>query len=490
MSTSALPAIHTVVRSGFHPGQSVSSESSTHSGLLRREQLFGAIRLARVLDQIEWWGHGAVVDFPTSIVVDTQVFDLEITARPGVFPEGHHSITVRGLIGDHDLTGRFEINVGPGFGVAPAAWVVQDLRTGQYVDVPAAWRDQLPRSVETPVQHVIGAMRRTQLAAERARAELIEANRGLLVTVVKRFRGVSRTEGSIIEPGDLMVVAEQQLLEVADRWFTDPEQPPTRDVAWSKLVQRAVGNAIRSEIARATGISVEFRHLLGWFHTHADDRRLSAEAIAQRMAMHAGATRLMATHGLRSRAQAALLLEGMLERGEAQYVAPGRDAASISKRLREEGVFVVSSRSSIAEIERARHFRGAASITLDGDDDQPRADLTAVHDRGHEHTETLDAVRSVIVATGMTEIEALVWVLRTGVLDPTGQASELPDIATELSLSGRDEARAALRRARRKLENWAGTDPEISFEAVLETVGSSPTRPTPGKDVRCNTTRR
>jgi hypothetical protein len=81
-------------------------------------------------------------------------------------------------------------------------------------------------------------------------------------------------------------------------------------------------------------------------------------------------------------------------------------------------------------------------------------------------------------------------VLRTGVLDPTGQATELPDIATELSLSGRDEARAALRRARRKLENWAGTDPEISFEAVLESVGSSPTRPTPGKDVRCNTTRR
>jgi len=367
---------------------------------------------------------------------------------------------------------------------------VQDLRTGQYVDVPAAWRDQLPRSVETPVQHTVGAMRRTQLAAERARAELIDANRGLLVSVVKRFRGVSRTEGSIIEPGDLMVVAEQQLLEVADRWFTDPEHAPNRDVAWSKLVQRAVGNAIRSEIARATGISVEFRHLLGWFHTHADDRRLPAVEIARRMAMHAGATRLMATHGLRSRAQAALLLEGMLERGEAQYVAPGREATSIAKRLREEGVFVVSSRSSIAEIDRARTFRGSASITLDGDDDQPRADLTAVHDRGHEHAETLDAVRSVIVATGMTEIEALVWVLRTGVLDPTGQASELPDIATELCLSGRDEARAALRRARRKLENWAGTDPEISFEAVLESVGTSPTRATPGKDVRCNTTRR
>jgi hypothetical protein len=486
MSTTALPASHTT----FSPVHPTPVEPSTHSALLRREQLFASIRLARALDHTDWWGQAAVVDFPTSIVVDTQVFDLDTTARPGVFPEGHHSITVRGLIGDHDLTGRFEINVGPGFGVAPASWMVQDLRTGQYVDVPAAWRDQLPRSVEAPVQHTVGAIRRTQLAAERARAELIEANRGLLVTVVKRFRGVSRTEGSIIEPSDLMVVAEQQLLEVADRWFTDPEQSPTRDVAWSKLVQRAVGNAIRSEIARATGISVEFRHLLGWFHTHADDRRLPAEEIARRMAMHAGATRLMATHGLRSRAQAALLLEGMIERGEAQYVAPGRDASGISKRLREEGVFVVSSRSSIAEIERARNFRGAASITLDGDDDQPRADLTAVHDRGHEHAETLDAVRSVIVATGMTEIEALVWVLRTGVLDPTGQATELPDIATELSLSGRDEARAALRRARRKLENWAGTDPEISFEAVLETVGSSPTRPTSGKDVRCNITRR
>jgi hypothetical protein len=54
----------------------------------------------------------------------------------------------------------------------------------------------------------------------------------------------------------------------------------------------------------------------------------------------------------------------------------------------------------------------------------------------------------------MSPIEALVWLHRSGALDPGGHGSELPDIAETLGMSGRGEARAALRRARRKLDSW------------------------------------
>lgn len=440
------------------------------SSVLHRERLFAAIRLARTLTIDPPIGSGAIVSFPTVVVLDGQAFDLQTTAVPGWFETGDHTVVVQGTVGAYEVSGRFEICVGDALPSTPSSWQVKDVETGCFVDVPAELRAQLPTSVDAPVQPMIGALRRAHLAAERARVELIASNRGLLVTVVRRFRGVARQEAGVIEEGDLMLVAEQQLLEVVERWFTDPMTMPNRAVAFSKLVQRGVGNALRSEIARATGISVEFRNLLSWFHRAPEDRQLHPAEVAYRMAFDAGVTRLMSARGLRSRTDAAQQLRQMLELGEASYVAPGRDAAEVSRTLRANGVFVISSRSSIAEIERARSFAGRELLHLDDESKaSSNAGLLRDDDDAMERHDVLDAVRSVIAAAGLTELEAAVWVLRTGVVDPTGHMTELPDIAEELALTGRAEARAALRRARRKLETLVGNLEQFS-NLVLESA--------------------
>jgi hypothetical protein len=440
------------------------------SSVIHRERLFAAIRLARTLTIDPPAGAGAVVSFPTVVVVDGQAHDLHTTALPGWFETGDHTVAVQGAAGPYEISGRFEICVGDALPSTPPAWQVKDVETGCFVDVPAEVRVQLPTSIDVPVQPMIGALRRAHLAAERARAELIATNRGLLITVVRRFRGVTRQEAGVIEEGDLMMVAEQQLLEVVERWFTDPVVAPNRAVAFSKLVQRAVGNALRSEIARATGISVEFRNLLSWFHRSPDDRQLHPAEVAYRMAFDAGVTRLMSARNMRSRTEATQQLRQMLELGEASYVAPGRDASEVSRTLRSNGVFVISSRSSIAEIERARSFAGRELLHLDDESKaSSNAGLLRDDDDAMERHDVLDAVRSVIAAAGLTELEAAVWVLRTGVVDPTGHMTELPDIASELALSGRAEARAALRRARRKLETLVGNLEQFS-NLVLESA--------------------
>lgn len=458
MSTSVL--IHTPARRDELAGSSV----------VHRERLFAAIRLARTLTIDPPIGTGAIVSFPTVVVLDGQAFDLHTTAVPGWFEAGDHTIVVQGTVGPYEVSGRFEICVGDALPSTPSSWQVKDVETGCFVDVPAELRTQLPTSIDAPVQPMIGALRRAHLAAERARSELIASNRGLLVTVVRRFRGVARQEAGVIEEADLMLVAEQQLLEVVERWFTDPLTTPNRAVAFSKLVQRGVGNALRSEIARATGISVEFRNLLSWFHRSPEDRQLHPAEVAYRMAFDAGVTRLMSARGLRSRTDAAHQLRQMLELGEASYVAPGRDATEVSRTLRANGVFVISSRSSIAEIERARAFAGRELLHLDDESKaSSNAGLLRDDDDAMERHDVLDAVRSVIAAAGLTELEAAVWVLRTGVVDPTGHMTELPDIAEELALTGRAEARAALRRARRKLETLVGNLEQFS-NLVLESA--------------------
>jgi hypothetical protein len=302
------------------------------------------------------------------------------------------------------------------------------------------------------------AVRRIHLAAEQARRALLEDNRGLVRTVVNRYRAVLRAEASSLELADLLVVAEHQLLDVVDRSFTAPDAPRPRDVAWSKLVQRAIGGAVRAEVARATGISVEFRQLLAWFHANPQDRHAPAIDVARRMAFAAGVTRLMAARVISSRGAAAAELDEMLERGAARYVPPVHGAGEERRRLRSAGVFVISPRSSLAEIERAQSFNGTAALTLD-DDSSPTAgrDLRIAHiDHGYGETDTTDFLKRTIAQTGMSPIEALVWLHRSGALDPGGHGSELPDIAETLGLSGRAEARAALRRARRKLDSWVG----------------------------------
>ncbi|MBI4885047.1 MAG: hypothetical protein HY826_13435 [Actinobacteria bacterium] len=409
---------------------------------------------------------GAVVEFPTLLVIDGVVHDLELTASPGYFAEGHHTVVARGVLGTIEVRGKFEISVGSSFGLAPEAWIAIDAYTGLRVSVPATIQELLPRSIHVPsAPSLIGATRRVHLQAERARAELLRLNGGLVRSVVNRFRGVIRTESALMDLNDLVSVGEQQLLEVADRYFTDPDTSPTRTVAWSKLVRRAVGNALRSEIARVTGISVEFRQLLTWYHAHPGDRELPAEIVARRMAFSAGVSRLMSARNIRDRATAFQLLEELLASGEAQYVAPGRGANETSQQLRSQNVFVISSRSSLAEIERARSFTGTATPLLDTDADQDDRNMfLSILDPGYEVADLLDAVRSVIERSNMTALEAAVWLHRTGVLDPGGHGTELPDIAVDLGLTGRSEARAALRRARRKIEAWSGDPQEILNE--------------------------
>ncbi|MGZ4725329.1 MAG: hypothetical protein ACXV8L_14085 [Ilumatobacteraceae bacterium] len=432
-------------------------EHSGQSVIARREQLFAIIRMSRALGATDTDQPGAVIDFPTTIVIDGAVHDLDATATPGFFADGHHMVVVKARIGVLDVSGRLELNVGESFGVAPAQWSAVDTSTGLRTEVPADIVEALPKSVAVPSlgRALTGTVRRAHLAAERARAELLETNRGLVRSVVNRFRGVLRAESASIDFGDLMAVGEQHLLEVVDRWFTDPSARPVRDVAWSKLVQRAIGNALRTEIARATGISVEFRQLMAWFHTHPDDRAELASVVAERMAFAAGVTRVMARLGIQDRAAGAAALEAMMASGEAVYVSPGREAAGTSRRLRTSGIFVVASRSSLAEIERAQRFNGTAAMVLDGDDDQhDRGTHLSVRDEGFDRADGIDMVRRVIEGSGMTPLEAMVWLQRTGALDPGGHATELPDIAADLGLDGRNEARAALRRARRKLDSW------------------------------------
>lgn len=460
--TSTLP--NTPTETNKTPRQH-AKEPPDHALVARCEELFAAIRLSRELSRTELDHQaGAIVDFPMVVVLDGVVSDLEVTSNPGFYAVGHHTVIARGVLGSIAVTGRFEIGVGQSFGISPAAWVATNAYTGMHVALPSTIEALLPHSMQVPeAPALVGAVRRVHLQAQRARAELLQLNGGLVRSVVNRFRAVVRAESALIDLRDLVSVGEQQLLEVADRYFTDPEQSPVRTVAWSKLVQRAIGNALRSEIARVTGISVEFRQLLGWYHTHPEDRELPAEHVARRMAFAAGVTRLMSAEGIHDRSEAEALLEAMLEDGEARYVAPGRDASEVSQRLRAQGVFVISSRSSLAEIDRARSFQGTATsgYAANPEAQDDRNTFLSVIDPGFEVAELLDAVRSVIESSGMTPLEAAVWLHRTGALDPGGHAAELPDIAVDLGLKDRSEARSALRRARRKLEVWSADGQEI-----------------------------
>jgi hypothetical protein len=154
----------------------------------------------------------------------------------------------------------------------------------------------------------------------------------------------------------------------------------------------------------------------------------------------------------------------MLANGEAAYVAPGRDAAATSRRLRAEGIFVIASRSSLSEIERAQRFAGTATAAFDGEDGQHERASLSTCDEGFDRADGIDMIRRLIEGSGMTSVEAMVWLQRTGVLDPGGHGTELPVIAADLGLQGRAEARAALRRARRKLDAW--TSQNFSMESL------------------------
>ncbi|MCU1389657.1 MAG: hypothetical protein JWL72_2995 [Ilumatobacteraceae bacterium] len=427
-----------------------------------------AIRLSRAVGSDDLGTDGAVVDPGRAIVIGNDVHDLAMSMRPGVHHTGVHHVDASVRIGGIDIVGTFQIGIDVDVDVvAPATWQATQRSTGMAIEIAAPIAAQLPVSMTLPAMAagtLAGAVRRVHLAAERARRELIDSNRGLILSVVNRYRAVVRAESSSLDMSDLIAVGEHQLLRVVDRHFADPDTLPVRDVAWSKLVQRAVGNAVRSEIARATGVSVEFRQLLTWFQAHPEDRSETPELVAQRMAFAAGVTRLMATRELHDRFAGAAALELMLIAGEARYVAPGKGASEIARRLKAEGVFVISSRSSIAEIERAQHFVSGSNVRLDADPDgHDRSTHLAMSDGGYDAADWTDMVRRIIEDSGMTKVEALVWLHRTGALDPGGFGTELPEIAEDLGLNGRSEARAALRRARRKIDAWSATGATLAL---------------------------
>ena len=208
-----------------------------------------------------------------------------------------------------------------------------------------------------------------------------------------------------------------------------------------------------------TGISVEFRQLLAWFHSHPEDRAAAPEHVAYRMSHAAGVTRLLAQRSSFDRAAGSALLDEMLADGRAAYVTPGRDATAQRRALRRADVFVISPRSSLAEIQRAQDFAGPARLAIQISDDAGNSvtdeTILARSETGFEETEHRDCLKRTIEESGLSQIEALVWLHRSGALDPTGHGTELPEIADDLGLDGRSEARAALRRARRKLDAWS-----------------------------------
>ncbi len=456
--------------SASHKGHSQEIEASQCAAtatIARREDLIGMIRLSRMLNSEPIEAEGAVVDLPRVIVTGVEIFDIVLMDTCAILREGVHTFDATIAVGPLKVVGQFQVGVGE-FDVAHSTWSAHRVVGGAAQPIPSDIAAHLPNSFTVPLltgRALVAAVRRTHLAAERARHELIETNRGLVLSVVNRYRSVVRSESSALDMSDLIVVAEHQVLSVVERHFSNPQSAPVRDVAWSKLVQRAIGNAVRGEIARATGVSVEFRQLLTWFQAHPEDRPEVPAVVAQRMAFAAGVTRLMAKRNLRDRFAGIAQLEFMLANGEARYVAPARGAAATTRELIAQGIFVISSRSSLAEIERAQHFSATSMVWLDADTDNmgnDRSSHLAMSDSGYDKADWTDTIKHIIEDSGMTEVEALVWLHRTGALDPGGFGTELPDIAEDLGLSGRSEARAALRRARRKLDAWAADSTSLA----------------------------
>ncbi len=430
----------------------------------RLESLLATIRLSRRVSTQPVTEHAAVVVFDTAIVHGGRVSDLRVSAHPGLFAAGDHLIDCDVVVDDLTISGSFHVAVGTA-DAEPARWtVVRSGVVGGLELLPYELAAQLPTSFELPSlagASLRRAVRRVHSNSALAGAQLLSEHRGLVRSVVNRYRSVVAGEDASLDLKDLMIVGDHQLLDVAERYFCDPNRLPPRDVAWSKIVQRAVGNAVRAEIARVTGISVEFRQLLAWFHSRPADREAPVEEVALRMAHAAGVTRLLAQRSTYDRAAGAALLDEMLRDGRAGYVAPGRDASAQRRTLHRAGVFVVSPRSSLAEIRRAQEFNGPSQLAIQISDDNGATvtdeTILAQAESGFEETEHRDCLRRTIEGSGLSNIEALVWLHRSGALDPSGHGTELPEIADDLGLDGRSEARAALRRARRKLDAWSAS---------------------------------
>ncbi|MEZ5257715.1 MAG: hypothetical protein R2705_12715 [Ilumatobacteraceae bacterium] len=274
---------------------------------------------------------------------------------------------------------------------------------------------------------------------------------------MNRYRSVIAGEDASIDLNDLMIVGDHQLLEVAERYFCDPDrQPPRRRVVQDRAARRRQRRAPRSLGSRASRWS-----------------SVSCWRGSTRIPTIAPATRPTSPTAWRTRrGSPGCSLSGRATTappaGVARRDAPrrsrrlcrtGRDASSQRRALRRANVFVISPRSSLAEIQRAQDFAGPARLTIQNTDETGATvtdeTLLARYETGFDETEHRDCLKRTIEESGLSQIEALVWLHRSGALDPTGHGTELPEIADDLGLEGRAEARAALRRARRKLDAWS-----------------------------------
>jgi hypothetical protein len=247
-------------------------------------------------------------------------------------------------------------------------------------------------------------------------------------------------------------------VEVAERWFAGRASDRPATAGWSKVAVRESTSAVRREIAASTGVSTEFRQLLLWMRDHQADRDRPAADVARSIAHAAGVSRLVQARRAPDRRRAAVLLDEMLADGRAVHA--GQEMSADERRARSEaGCFMLTARSSVAEIARAQRHGGGAAVAIDAPSAEGASttvgDRLLIDDRDHfGEVDNRRFLASAMAERSVSRLEATVWCARTGVLG--GGSSELGEIAEALGLpGGRAEARSALRRAWRKLDDVA-----------------------------------
>lgn len=435
--------------------------------LVELEHIFSRMRTAAAVRGAGHPGQAGIVRFPTAVIT-RRAWAADVSCEPGLFPVGSTWVEYRVGVGADDgsrdaftveAVGRFCVVVGDDGTVdVPAAeWAFRSADGDEVDPADVPWRHQLPRSVLVPRlsgPRLNRTISRLLYDGESARSDLLATQRGLVHKVVGQYRRHLEAEACALDVEDLEQVGLQRVLELAERRYAGRAADRPQTAAWSKVAMREVGNAVKAEIAAVTGISVEFRQLLTWFRAHPQDRNRPTIDVAADMAFAAGVTRLVQAHRAVDRASGAALLEAMLADGRAVYVGPGDDPAR-KAAARAEGRFVVAPRSSLAEIERAQRHSDQPPVTLDGpagsESEATLADLVLVDaEQGFARVDVEEFLDRLFADAGLTPLEADVWAARTGV---HGAPDELPEIAADLGLDGRAEARAALRRAWRKLSS-------------------------------------
>ncbi len=322
-------------------GDAVSSSTSPRSaGGRELEAIFARMRAAHAAGS-STENDGGLHVFPTAVALE-RVWPSRLSHEPGVFEAGENWVDVHLRVGgaegprsvwDYEIAGRFCVLVTKDATAEPrhAVWSVRD-RAGFLVDDPASlpWFEQLPTSVRVP--HLEGmaftvARKRLQRDGQAAAAELLASQRGLVVSVERRYRRLIAAEAASIDREDLVQVGLERLLEVAITRYAVPASRRPDGAAWSKVVFREISNAIKTEIATVTGVSVEFRQLISWMRSVPSDRLAPADEVAHRMACAAGVTRLVEQREAANRREGEATLTAMLTDGRAVYVAHGPGAA-------------------------------------------------------------------------------------------------------------------------------------------------------------------